>query len=69
MRLTARQTAILFGVVAGILAIDNFRLRVTCHVLEKAVNYAMGGIHLDGVGGIYDEDDVLPSEADSEQEV
>lgn len=50
MRLTAKQKFAVLAAVAAALAVDNLRLRVTCRALEKVVNYAVGGIHLDGAG-------------------
>lgn len=63
MRLTAKQKFAVLAAVAAALAVDNLRLRVTCRALEKVVNYAVGGIHLDGAGGIYDPEDDVPGEA------
>lgn len=68
MTLTHKHFGAILGVVCAALVVDNFRLRVTCRSLEKVVDYAVGGIHLDGVGGIYDDDNELNSEMDSQHE-
>lgn len=62
MRFTAKHGVVFFGMAAAALAFDNFRLRITCRALERVVNYAVGGIHLDGVGGVYDPDDEIASD-------
>lgn len=62
MRLNSKYLAVFLGIAAAALVVDNFRLRITCHALENVVNYAVGGIHLDGVGGLYDPDDEVASE-------
>lgn len=64
MKFNLKGTAVLLGAAATVLALDNLRLRATCSALEKAVRYAVGGIHLDGVGGIYDVEDKLGEEID-----
>ena len=65
MHINFKKGVMILGVMtAAVLAVDNFRLRVTCRALENAVNYAVGGIHLDGVGGIFDDGDEIGSETD-----
>lgn len=60
MRFTLKKAGMILGVMtAAALAIDNFRLRVICHELENVVNYAVGGIHLDGVGEIFDDENAF----------
>lgn len=65
MHINLKKGVMFLGAVTAVaLVIDDFRLRVTCRALERVVNYAVGGIHLDGVGGIFDPEDEIGSEAD-----
>ena len=70
MHINIKKGVMVLGIMtAAVLAVDNFRLRVTCRALENAVNYAVGGIHLDGVGGIFEEDEEAEGGLDAKSEV